>query len=153
MTNRDTPVGAPEDRARSLVASMRDACERLERLGAEHETMLDEARYEEFARSLAARGDDIATLERASVAVESILADPGSTLTDREIATIRERIAEVGERVSRVLERDAAHQARVEGERDKLATQLSGVQSSRTAMKAYGGGSRTPCPKLQDRQG
>jgi len=153
MTAHQESRHASMDRARELVASMRDLCAKFERLGEEHESLLGDGRYDAFVRSLAHRAEDIARLERASEGVDRLLEDPGSGLARDEIEWVRAQVASIGSTIARVLERDAAIQARVEHERDALAAQLSGVRSTRSAMRAYSGASRTPNPRLQDRRG
>jgi len=155
MTGQEPSRPAPGDRARRLVASMREICARLERLCDEHESLMGEGRYDAFVRSLARRADDIARLEHAGKAVDGILngRDTDSGLGADELTRLRAEVETIGASIARVLERDAALQERVERERDSLASQLSGVGATRSAVRAYSGAARTPNPRLQDRRG
>lgn len=153
MTDRnDQTRRDPAHRALDLVESFRAHTERLCAISDEHSRLIDDGHIEEFVRVLDDRAPVIHALEKVSAELREILSDDTQAAA-RELAPVRREVDRLVSSVRAVLERDAVNQRVVERKRDELANQLSGVNTSKGAIKAYSAGARRPGPKLQDRQG
>ena len=154
MTGRGDELGAMcGERAATLLERMSTLCAELEHACDAHEALLKDERYQDFIESLSERGASISALDRVSRELTKLL-DPGSgALTVPERDRVSARVAEFAQRVKKVLARDAEHQEAIERERDALSSKLSGMRSSKTAMKAYGTKGRAPAAKFQDTEG
>jgi len=63
------------------------------------------------------------------------------------------RIAVCEHAMKRLRDRDAQDQRKMEDARDEIASQLAGMGSGKSALRAYSSRSYTPNPTMQDRQG
>lgn len=143
--------GAQSERVRSLLAEMRVLCSQIDEIGAQQQRLLDADELEAFVESLNSRNPKIQTLAQAGQLVEKLLDSDGFDV--KQIESAREQLDEMSSMIQAILKRDADQQAVVEHRRDELSKQLTGVGTSRNAMRAYRGGNKAPNPTLQDRKG
>lgn len=154
MTERGEHLSAMGgERATTLLERMSTLCAELEHACDTHDALLKNERYQDFIASLSERGASITALDRVSRELAGLLDPESESLTLPERDRVSARVDEFAKRVQKVLERDAAHQAAIEKERDALSSQLSGMRSSKSAMRAYGDKGRTPAAKFQDFEG
>jgi ABC-type transporter Mla subunit MlaD len=130
---------------------MRELCSQLDAIGVQQQKLLETDQLEAFVESLSSRNPKIQALTRAGQTIEKLLDSDGVDV--RQIQSAREQLDEMSATIEGILRRDAQQQAIVEKRRDELSKQLTGVGVSRNAMRAYRGGSRSPNPTLQDREG
>lgn len=150
MTN-ERPGGLQGERIDALIGQMRGLCAEIDAMGLEQQRLLDEDMLEEFVASLNSRNPKIESLAQAGTSVEKLLQSDGVGVG--QIQTARQQLEEMSAMVAGILKRDAEQQVIVEKRRDELSKQLSGVGTTRNAMRAYSGGDRAPNPTLQDREG
>jgi DNA repair exonuclease SbcCD ATPase subunit len=150
MTDRDAQ-SAQSERVEALLEEMRTLCTQIDEIGNEQQRLLDADQLEEFVASLNARNPKIQTLAQTSELVEKLLESDGVSIN--LIQSARSQLGEMSSMVEAILKRDADQQSVVEKRRDELSKQLSGVGTSRNAMRAYRGANRQPNPTLQDRKG
>tara|TARA_R110000744_G_scaffold944_6_gene3479 strand:- start:567 stop:1019 length:453 start_codon:yes stop_codon:yes gene_type:complete len=150
MTNT-RPAGTQDERIDALLSQMRMLCTQIEAIGVEQQRLLDEDMLEEFVSSLNSRNPKIESLAQAGELVERYLDSDGVGVA--QVQSARAQLAEMAVMVEVILKRDAEQHEVVEKRRGELSKQLSGVGTARNAMRAYGGGKRSPNPTLQDRKG
>ena len=75
------------------------------------------------------------------------------TLEPQSLNGAMRRIAGYEHTMKRLREQDARDQQLMEQTRDKIASQLAGMGSGQSALRAYSTRSQTPNPTMQDRRG
>jgi len=148
MTTEPT-ANVQGDRIDRLLGQMRMLCTQIDQIGLEQQRLLDEDRLEEFVVLLNSRNPKIESLAQTGLLVERCLDGVGPD----QIQSVREQLDEMSRMITEILSRDAKQQVVVDQRRDELSKQLSGVGTTRTAIRAYSGGSKRPNPTLQDREG
>ena len=87
--------------------------------------------------------------------IEAFIKDPGmlAKVPSDERSAALERITLIEIAMGKLREHDAQDQKIMESTRDGLASQLAGMGTGKSALRAYSSRTSTPNPTLHDRQG
>jgi len=156
MQERNTTT-TPTDfgRLRLLLDEQEALFVRLDALSKCQHTLVDEDRTDELLGLLNERQAIIGGIEDVAAELqpfrsrwEAVLEDANPEQRDRLTQQV-ERLADLA---SRVAARDETDRKLMERRRDALACELAGADKARGAVAAYGGSSRRPAARFQDRE-
>lgn len=160
LVERPDPHSDParwSPRLERLVEEQRRLVEQLDALGIEQRRLIDSGEGDELVALLSRRQSLTDQVARLSQEFEPFRRDWGSFM-ERLPTEQRERlsgaVAEIGEGIRRITERDDADRQALQRQRDVVTGELASVSKARGAVAAYGrAGGAGGGPRYQDRKG
>lgn len=141
-------LGSLLDEAGTLV-------EQLEAIGEQQHHAIESGQVRQIVEIVATREPIVRALVRVGEELGAFIEDDSirAVLGDEVMERALRRMAVYEHTMKRLRERDAQDQRRMERARDQLASQLAGMGSGKSALRAYSPKPQTPNPTMQDRRG
>lgn len=141
-------LGALLDEAGTLV-------DQLGAVGEQQSHAIESGQVRQIVEIVATREPIVRALVRVGEELGALIEDDSTRamLGDEVMERALRRMAVYEHTMKRLRERDARDQQRMERTRDQLASQLAGMGSGKSALRAYSLRPQTPNPTMQDRRG
>lgn len=144
-----------ESRLESLLDEAGVLVDQLQAVGAEQRHAVESGQVQQIVEVVAKRDPIVQSMIRVGEELGAFIEDPTTktTICEQTLNGALLRIAGYEHTMKRLREQDARDQAQMEQTRDKLAAQLAGMGSGKSALRAYSSRSSTPNPIMQDKRG
>ncbi|MEX0876794.1 MAG: flagellar export chaperone FlgN [Phycisphaerales bacterium] len=150
--HHDQPLAARID---DLIEDARSLLDQLSIIADEQRAAIAAGEVPRIVEIVAQREPLIRQLVRVGEEIGAVIEAPETAdqLTKAQREDALARISGIEHTMKRLREQDAHDQELMENTRDRLASQLAGMGTGRSALKAYSTRSQTPDPIMQDRRG
>lgn len=144
-----------ESRLDSLLTEAGDLIDQLQAVGAEQRHAVESGQVQQIIEVVAKREPIVQSMIRIGEELGAFIEDPTTkqTIPERVLNGALLRIAGYEHTMKRLREQDAKDQLLMEQARDKIASQLAGMGSGQSAMRAYSSKSKATNPIMQDKRG
>ncbi len=157
----NTPI-SPDDhssllhaRLEALLTHAGTLIEQLEAVGNQQRHAIESEQVQQIVEVVAIREPIVRGMVEVGEELGAFIEDPAtrSTLGKATLERALRQVASFEHAMKRMRERDAQDQERMEQTRNKLAQQLAGTGTGKSALRAYSTKTATPNPIMQDKRG
>lgn len=144
-----------ESRLESLLNEAGELVDQLQAVGAEQRHAIESGQVQQIVEVVAKRDPIVQSMIRVGEELGAFIEDPATqaVISEQTYSGALLRIAGYEHTMKRLREQDARDQAQMEKTRDKIAAQLAGMGSGKSALRAYSSRPATPNPIMQDKRG
>ena len=144
-----------QSRLDALIEETGTLVEQLEAVGAQQRHAIESGQVQQIVEVVAKRDPLVRSIIRVGEELGAFIEDPKTkqTLSEQALNGALLRIAGFEHTMKRLREQDAKDQLLMEQARDKIATQLAGMGSGQSALRAYSSKSKATNPIMQDKRG